>query len=362
MASRPHTASWSHSPDVRSKKRSRSGSRSPRRDYTNRQRSGIPLSTSNIKGTYQVRTASPISLNETFHLTLDSSEFAPSEHGSIVNAEAMADRGSPTRSFTTGGRSLRHSPQRIFKHDMPSQSMHMPTPLDTIIEQKSNYTLRPEKAPVVFQADVPVLFPQPRRRRSLSLNDLVDTCHSLQSSSDEIAVYPRDINLVAPNEPLQSPPLRAPTPRDLPSFGTPEAMNYQLPAPPTKFLDIFRPHGTREEQEWERQTSNLPPGVTMRGDDGTYVRGSFRASQSGHTGMPRQVPMRRSSAIEMQSLAVESLQRIQAGHAGVKKTSGWRKCLRCLCGDNQDVQDEVSVPAVPLALMHGHSVQQAVQT
>ncbi|MCJ1235331.1 hypothetical protein MMC14_003299 [Varicellaria rhodocarpa] len=356
MASRPHAVSWSHPPEVRSKKRSRSGSRSPHRDYTNGQRSGIPLSTSNMKGTYQARTASPASLNEAFHPTLDSSEFAPSEHGSIINAETMADRGSPTRSFNTGGRSLRHSPQRTFTHDMPSQSMHMPTPLDTIVEQKSNYTLRPENTPVVVQADVPVLSPQPRRRRSRSLNDLVDAWHSLQSSSDEIAVYPRDTNPVAPNEPLRSPPLRTPTPRDLPSFGTPEAMNYQLPAPPMKFIDIFRPHGTLEEQEWERQTSNLPPGVTMRGDDGTYVRGSFRATQSGHTGMPRQAPMRRSSAIEMQSLAVESLQRVQAEHAGVEKTRGWRKCLECLCGDHQDVQDEVSVPAVPLALMHGHIV------
>ena len=79
------------------------------------------------------------------------------------------------------------------------------------------------------------------------------------------------------------------------------------------------------------------------------MRDSCHSSQSGHSyeqGVSEVLPPPPRPAMEMQSLAVQELQRIQDEQAttGGKK-SGWRKCFDCFCGDLESEEDECAVPA-----------------
>jgi len=252
------------------------------------------------------------------HPEIDSSESVPSSHDSIFEAlycspgiENAEGKPSWIGTFITGGARCNsigsedgiRVEQSITVEGPPLiRSIHHPTPLEPIIEQKSFATLRPQLSFSVRQKpSLPVLAkedpttkdaPSARRKLSFSLDDLTVFKrpsrlfkHSSSTSSNHIPLAEAEV--IYPAIPTGEPPPRIPTPPGLPTFNTPAAVAYRLPSPKSSFRDLFRRHRTPEESRWLAQTRGLPPGVVMRGEDGTIVRGRWRPSQSGHTGNVR---------------------------------------------------------------------------
>lgn len=295
--------------------------RSPLSENTNDVRVDTPATGLDSITATQSKTLRHQTSRRKFHPNADSSEASPSEHSSIFEAipyhspsESITTPATLTSShtsvFVTGGRSARPSsgndthyaaPQSTtMPNNLTIRTVHHPTPLETITEQKSVATLRPRGSLHVRQRrSVVSILSKPasvqslkaavkaRRKQSFSLDDLPIFRRSsrfFQRSSGDSAFLSIGGQPALPNQPCQPPPLRIPTPPGLPKFNTPAASNYQLLAPPLRFRDFFRLNETREEREWIAQTAALPRGAIMRGDDGVLVRGRFRAGQSGHTG------------------------------------------------------------------------------
>ncbi|MCJ1399203.1 hypothetical protein MMC11_002405 [Xylographa trunciseda] len=229
------------------------------------------------------------------HAQADSSESLPSSHSSIFEAlycdssnENLDGKAAWLGTFVTGGSVSQPSlstyasklePASI-PPNPPARSLHLPTPLETITEQKSVATLRAQQS---FTA---------RHKLSFSLDDLdlfrrSSRLFKNSSSSSSAAVHPQPSHPLYPVAPSTPPPPRMPTPPGLPTFNTEAATAYQLPYPSSNFRSLFRRNKTPEERQWLAQTARLPPGVLMRGDNGVLIRGRWRPSQSGHTGNPR---------------------------------------------------------------------------
>ena len=250
--------------------------------------------------------------------TADSSESLPSSHSSIFEAlcyspstESLDEKAPWAATFVAGGRSppawrdidiASTSLERTPKASL-IRSVHHPTPLETITEQKSIATLRPQasfsspsgssvRASIGKRASPNTLTPTAgaRRKKSFSFDDLLILRRSSRlfknstSSSHDGTAAPLASNVYYPTVPDQAPPVRTPTPPGLPTFNTPAASSYRLPPPNMRFRDYFRTTRTPEEREWTAQTAALPRGVIMRGEDGVVVRGRWKAGQSGHTG------------------------------------------------------------------------------
>ena len=255
------------------------------------------------------------------HPLIDSSESLPSSHSSIFEAlycspssEYVGGRELRQNTFVTGGsRSNGASSNSDNRLDEPNtletppiRSIHHPTPLETITEQNSIATLRPQLSfSIRRKPSLPSLSVKQgstlvscgaisaRRKLSFSLDDLTvvrrdSRLFKNSSSTSSVAHSSAQPNTRYPTIPKENPPTRIPTPPGLPTFNTPAAAAYRLRSPSsTSFRDIFRFHRTPEEVRWFAQTRALPHGTVMRGEDGTLVRGRWRPSQSGHTGNVR---------------------------------------------------------------------------
>ncbi|MCJ1328153.1 hypothetical protein MMC10_004828 [Thelotrema lepadinum] len=216
----------------------------------------------------------------------------------------------------------------------PSSSpltVHHPHQLDTIIETRSNLTRRVSRLSNGTQSQDHSQDPdsgssQPQARtRSFSLDHLRTLLYPAKPNRDHRKLFLSTSSSSSccfatstPSYPLSPPlprPTAPPTPPNLPTFNTQAAASYRLPppSPPSPpHLSITPrtsslPFGTRiaqafsipaavrpiqqerqiaEELEWHRATSSLPRGAIMRAPDGTLIKGTWKPSQSGHTGVP----------------------------------------------------------------------------
>ncbi|KAL8815029.1 MAG: hypothetical protein Q9223_005796, partial [Gallowayella weberi] len=176
-------------------------------------------------------------------------------------------------------------------------NVHHPHLLDTITERSSLPTLRSHH-PSILSLQQPISSISTLRARTSALHkksfsaaDLPDTIYSPPDSSSKSSLSSAEnCTLRAlPNTPIHDPPARMPTPSGLPTFNTPEAINYRLPAPKLSFREKFRHWPSPETIQHYRQTAHLPPGVVMRGDNGELIRGRWRQGGfSGHTGYGNQ--------------------------------------------------------------------------
>ncbi|DAA74048.1 TPA_exp: Uncharacterized protein A8136_3830 [Trichophyton benhamiae CBS 112371] len=166
--------------------------------------------------------------------------------------------------------------------------------------------------------DIPSLRPRfsftplaPRERRH--------SCSTLSSegSFDTFRWRNYIVSPAEPTQPIHPPPQRPSTPPGVPSFGSPEALNYDISSLPRSTprtgQDSSRslPPATGSPEGGERESGSddecgccgigfrrairettsyityqpperLPPGVLARADDGTLIRGRFGARASGH--------------------------------------------------------------------------------
>ncbi|KAL8765274.1 MAG: hypothetical protein Q9209_007596 [Squamulea sp. 1 TL-2023] len=175
-------------------------------------------------------------------------------------------------------------------------NVHHPHLLDTITERSSLPTLRSQHPSIhSLQQRTPSattlrIRTSQLHKKSFSVSDLPAPIPSPSDSSSKSSFSSQNYTIDAlPNAPIQDPPERMPTPPDLPTFNTPEAINYRLPSPQLSFREKFRRHPTPEEITYHRQTAHLPPGVVMRGEGGELIRGRWRqGGHSGHTGYGNQ--------------------------------------------------------------------------
>ena len=175
-------------------------------------------------------------------------------------------------------------------------NIHHPHLLDTITERSSLPTLRSQHPSIrSLQQRTPSATTLRVRtsalhKKSFSVSDLPAPIPSPSNSSSKSSVSSQDYTIEnLHNAPLEDPPERMPTPPGLPTFNTPEAINYRLPSPQLTFRQKFRRHPTPEEITYHRQTAHLPPGVVMRGEGGELIRGRWRqGGLSGHTGYGNQ--------------------------------------------------------------------------
>ena len=141
--------------------------------------------------------------------------------------------------------------------------------------RRSDLSLRPQPSANTLLA-IPTV--RPTHRKSFSLPSF--SRRSNKSSSSSVTLTPSNYLSALPKHPKRPPPERKPTPPGLPTFNSPAAINYRLPAPPARFRDHFR--SSKAIEEYRRQTRALPRGVAMRGDNGELIRGKWRAVPSGH--------------------------------------------------------------------------------
>jgi hypothetical protein len=243
----------------------------------------------------------PALRHKSMHLSLnpelDSSESYPSPHSSIYEASLVhqsEERVDIIPPYTTDDN---HSPWDnivpdasgnpvpvSFLQASPSKDVHVPHELYPITERSSLATIRASLSLLRDQGSIPTLRPRSpglngKKSKAFSLTDLppMPERHS-----------PPTPALLTPVRPQKPPPERIPTPPGLPTFGQPEAVNYRLPPPKSRFRDNFRTP-TPEQREYNRQTIGLPKGIVMRGDNGVVVRGKFIPIVSGHFPPQRQV-------------------------------------------------------------------------
>jgi len=256
---------------------------------------------------------------QTFKSYLDSSESIPSAHASIYEASVLSpsnenippaydgNKGPSSENVASSRQQRDFDPEAerraietlAWSNFVPA--VHAPHRLEPITEKNSLATLQ-TKASSIFRSHRPTtsqsskLTPKasinlrhapsahtlaplptvrPKHRKSFSLPSFAR--RSKQSSSSSLTITPSTF----PTIPKRPPPLRKPTPPGLPTFNTPEAISYRLPAPPAKFRDHFR-SSRLVDQEYRRQTTALPRGVVMRGENGELIRGRWRAGPSGH--------------------------------------------------------------------------------
>ncbi|KAL8716899.1 MAG: hypothetical protein Q9225_005810 [Loekoesia sp. 1 TL-2023] len=252
------------------------------------------------------------------HQNLDSSESIPSPHSSLWDAPLAEQPVNTTLAigdWNAVGSDLppppeKPKPKKRGKRKDKSQltlppaavesspstrldsNVHHPHLLDTITERSSLPTLRSyhpsilslrQKSPSISTLRARSLA---LRKQSFSLADLpAPAPQSLASSSKSSLSLHGETGQPIPNTPQYDPPERMPTPPGLPKFNTPEAINYRLPSPQLSFREKFRRRPTPEQIEYRRQTSHLPPGVVMRGENSELIRGRWRqGGHSGHTG------------------------------------------------------------------------------
>ncbi|KAL8900280.1 MAG: hypothetical protein Q9192_001152 [Flavoplaca navasiana] len=175
-------------------------------------------------------------------------------------------------------------------------NIHHPHLLDTITERSSLPTLRSQHPSIrSLQQRTPSATTLRVRtsalhKKSFSVSDLPAPIPSPSDSSSKSSISSQNYTIEnLHNAPVEDPPERMPTPPGLPTFNTPEAINYRLPSPQLTFREKFRRHPTPEEITYHRQTAHLPPGVVMRGEGGELIRGRWRqGGLSGHTGYGNQ--------------------------------------------------------------------------
>ena len=234
----------------------------------------------------------------------DSSESYPSPHSSIYEAslvhlpstEELKQKGgehdAPAHTTDGGPASWENIVVDASGHLVPASFLqppatnnaHIPHELYPITERSSLATLKASLS-VQGQASSSTLRPHSpglngKKRKSFSLPNLPPTPERRSSLTPS--------PLPIPARPQLPPPERVPTPPGLPTFGEPEAINYRLPPPKTRFRDFFRSSNIAE-QEYNRQTAGLPRGVVMRGENGVMVWGKFTPIVSGHHPPQRQV-------------------------------------------------------------------------
>ena len=228
---------------------------------------------------------------------LDSSESYPSPHSSIYEASLV--HLSSTEELKQKGREQDVPPHTTdngpasweniimdasgslvpasFLQPPATKNAHIPHELYPITEKSSLATLKASLS-VQGQASTSTLRPRSpglngKKRKSFSLSNLPPTPERRSSLPPS--------PLPIPARPHLPPPERVATPPGLPTFGKPEAINYRLPPPKTRFRDYFRSPRIAE-QEYNRQTARLPRGVVMRGENGVMVWGKFTPIVSGH--------------------------------------------------------------------------------
>ena len=228
---------------------------------------------------------------------LDSSESYPSPHSSIYEASLVhlssteelkhkeGNQDGPVHTTDDGLASWENIVVDASGNLVPASFLqppatnnaHIPHELYPITEKSSLATL---KASLLLQGQASTSTLRPRspglngkKRKSFSLSNLPPTPERRSS------LPPSPIP--SPARPHLPPPERVPTPPGLPTFGKPEAINYRLPPPKTRFRDYFR-SPTIAAQEYNRQTAGLPRGVVMRGENGVMISGKFTPIVSGH--------------------------------------------------------------------------------
>ena len=189
------------------------------------------------------------------------------------------------------------------------------TPLTTISEQKSAANLRPGGGASLPNLSLPLPIeetvasytstrsascnqPLPRRKTSFSLDDLsrvvpVGPHKHLASTSDDVDQLDIGLDFPYPQQPVEEPPQRSPTPPGLPSFGTLEAINYRPLPPPnprTTSLSLRSLFSTSSQNSSTSGSTRsvgagfpFPPGVVGRAPDGSLVRGRFAGRNTGHS-------------------------------------------------------------------------------
>ncbi|KAL9594921.1 MAG: hypothetical protein Q9219_006752 [cf. Caloplaca sp. 3 TL-2023] len=293
--------------------------RTPLQDTTNSMRSepsSPPFHTA--KTTQSTQSRRKFSIPFFRHLYLDSSESVPSPHSSLWDAppvDAPLNTTMPVGNWNASGSDLPTPPEKpkskkkgkrkersqstsppVAIESSPTlrldPSIHHPHLLDTITERSSRPTLRSyhpsihslrHNSPSIATLRARSLT---LRKKSFSQADLPIPARRLlvSSSRSSLSIQGTD-KQATPNVPRYDPPQRLPTPPGLPSFNTPEAINFRLPSPHTSFREKFRRHPTPEQIVYRRQTSHLPKGVVMRGENGELIRGRWKQSyQSGHMG------------------------------------------------------------------------------
>ncbi|PGG96459.1 hypothetical protein AJ79_09584 [Helicocarpus griseus UAMH5409] len=290
-----------------------------------------------------------------FSQYIDSSESVPSEHSSLYDAVLTSFESDTSRKHTEPDGFLEDpglSNNRTIGVDGNDAAMVDSRPvysrgkwpvmkLETIVEQRSASTLQASLAPsgadgyapgnasLTAQRSPPnriarrksyghkiysfddLDLPPPRPKLS-SLPNGDPRLPSRSSSSGASFELRCLLNLTSPVEPTQPvypPPVRSPTPPGLPSFGSPEAINYNAEqARRARLLNqqaslagggFQHPPTADDEEETSCCASGLrrllglpscttprppvlPAGTIARADDGTMVRGRFGARQSGH--------------------------------------------------------------------------------
>lgn len=276
--------------------------RVPLDDTTNVSVSPPPSPTSATAKTGPVCRRKPA--HQDLNANLDSSESYPSPHSSIYEAslvylssiEQLKQKGReqeiPPHTTDDGPASwenivvdaLGNIVPASFLRPPATNNTHIPHELYPITERSSLATLK-ASLPLQGQASTSTLRPHSpglngKKRKSFSLSNLPPTPERRSS----LTLSPLPI----PARPHLPPPERVPTPPGLPTFGKPEAINYRLPPPKTRFRDYFRSPSIAA-QEYKRQTAGLPRGVVMRGENGVMVWGKFTPIVSGHHPPQRQV-------------------------------------------------------------------------
>lgn len=300
---------------------------------------------------------------------LDSSESFPSAHSSLYDASlqnfglddaaavsrtwdvspsAVTVPTSPARSNSSRSTSWNQndentpSPQnsrtdRGFSSPPRNNTLHTPHVLAPITERPSNTTLRPSnstrrKASLSLPTPLTAVV-TPLRRAPLPFPIPPRSPHRPFLSLEQLAAL-ADEPVPVPHLPPLPPPARIPTPPGLPTFNSPAAVSYRLQAPPLRRRDRFRP-ATPKMREWRAQTSRLPRGVVMRGDDGVLVRGRFRWGGGGDVAHVSRHPWNQQSDADADGTAgyVDRLRRStaqgqQSDVATVAGRFGWRSVSR----------------------------------
>lgn len=209
------------------------------------------------------------------------------EHG-LENAEPLSV-GSET--FVTGGKDTwdkltgdDHSltaRQSVLAHNSPVQSVHYPTPLETIIEKKSIATLSLQGSLSIRPKNT--LSPDVLDRPGSSENarHIAEGCSKPYFSLDNLTIFCRPSRHYRtlskepalsfnPAErhhhvtPKELSPTRVPTPPEPPSLSTKKPALYQFPPPDLRFRSQFPTHKPTPAREWEAQTTQVSRGVTIR--------------------------------------------------------------------------------------------------
>lgn len=263
-----------------------------------------------------------------FNEHLDSSESFPSEHASLCNAILLSFESDcdgcdrfHQQDVALDKSSLQVVREKAIAAPSPTKKRISPVigarqaalfdgtnerPIPLTVSSTSNLTesYNPYPDLRVFSFDDLDIPARPRPRFRAPLHPTADHHHHRSSSSSgsfETLSWLNEVTSPAePTLPIHPPLVRSPTPPGVPSFGTPEAINYDISTRsrrknrrsaeaggdgPTgsrrgsarsirRFLGMSTPSGPPPPP--------LPPGAIARAEDGTYIRGRFGNRQSGH--------------------------------------------------------------------------------